>query len=77
MKHRIIAMTHFGFEFVQFSAFAGFVGAAHGHFTPQLVINSVRGAVASAVEGRGVTRLLSCQVAEQVAPASLRFSCRR
>ena len=33
---------------------------------PRYVVNSVRAAVASAVEGRGVTRLLSYQVAAHV-----------
>jgi DNA-binding transcriptional LysR family regulator len=35
------------------------------------VINSIRGTVASAVDGRGVTRLLSYQIAEQVREGAL------
>lgn len=40
-------------------------------FTPRLLVNSVRAAVASAVEGRGVTRPLSYQVAEHVRESRL------
>ena len=36
------------------------------------MINSIRGAVASAVDGRGVARMFSYQVAEQVRAASSR-----
>jgi len=35
-------------------------------FMPRCVVNSMRAAVASAVEGRGLTRLFSYQVAEYV-----------
>ena len=35
-------------------------------FTPRLVLNSIRAAVASVVGGRGVARLFSYQVAEHV-----------
>jgi len=41
-------------------------------FTPRLVVNTVRAAVASAAEGRGVTRLFSYQVAENVRNGRLR-----
>ena len=41
------------------------------HFTPRLVVNTVRGAVASAVEGCGVTRAFSCQIAEHVREGEL------
>ena len=42
-------------------------------FTPRFVVNSVRAAVASAVEGRGVTRLFSYQVAGHVRDGKLRI----
>jgi DNA-binding transcriptional LysR family regulator len=41
------------------------------HFTPRLIVNSIRGAIAAAVSGRGVTRLMSYHVAEQVREGSL------
>ena len=45
-------------------------------FTPRLLVNSVRAAVASAVEGRGVTRPLSYQVAEHVRDGRLQIVLR-
>ena len=45
-------------------------------FTPRFVVNSVRAAVASAVEGRGVTRLFSYQVAVHVRDGRLRILLR-
>ncbi len=45
-------------------------------FTPRCVVNSARAAVASAVEGRGVTRLFSYQVAEQVRDSRLQVVLR-
>jgi DNA-binding transcriptional LysR family regulator len=45
-------------------------------FTPRCVVNSMRAAVASAVEGRGVTRLFSYQVAEYVRDDRLRIVLR-
>jgi DNA-binding transcriptional LysR family regulator len=71
VKHRIIAMTHFGFDSWSFPPLPGSSVPRTVNFTPQLVINSVRGAVASAVEGRGVTRLFSCQIAEEVRAGEL------
>ena len=45
-------------------------------FTPRLLVNSVRAAVASAVDGRGVTRPLSYQVAEHVRDGRLQIVLR-
>jgi DNA-binding transcriptional LysR family regulator len=42
-------------------------------FSPRFVVNSVRAAVASAVEGRGITRLFSYHIAEQVSQATLQI----
>ena len=46
-------------------------------FTPRLVINSIRGAVASAVDGRGVTRMFSYHIAEQVRDGALEIVLER
>jgi DNA-binding transcriptional LysR family regulator len=43
------------------------------HFTPRLIVNSIRGAVASAVDGRGVTRMFSYHIAEQVREGALQI----
>ena len=66
VKHRIIAFTHVGLNSWSFPPSPGSSVPRTVHFAPQLVINSVRGAVASAIEGRGVTRVFSCQIAEHV-----------
>ena len=65
-KHQIVAMAHLGQSWT-FPPPAGSSVPRTVQFAPRLVINSIHGAVASAVGGRGVGRLYSYQVAEQVA----------
>ena len=71
VKHRIIAYTHSGVGSWSFRPLPGSSVPRTVCFTPRLVINNVRGVVASAVEGRGVARVFSCQVAEQVREGQL------
>jgi DNA-binding transcriptional LysR family regulator len=42
-------------------------------FTPRLIVNTVRAAVASAAEGNGVTRLFSYHIAEQIRDGRLKI----
>jgi DNA-binding transcriptional LysR family regulator len=70
-KHQIIAMTHFGIDSWSFPPLPGSSVPRTVQFTPRLVINTVRGAVASAVDGRGVTRVFSYQIAEHVREGEL------
>jgi DNA-binding transcriptional LysR family regulator len=70
-KHQIIAMTHFGLDSWSFPPPNGSSIPRAVAFTPRLVVNSIRGAVASAAEGHGVTRLFSYHVAEQLRDGSL------
>jgi len=70
-KHQIIAFTQRGLDSWSFSPLPGSPVPQTVHFTPQLVINTVGGAVASAVDGHGVTRVLSYQVAEHVRAGEL------
>jgi DNA-binding transcriptional LysR family regulator len=65
-KHQIIAFTQRGLDSWSFPPLAGSSLPRTIHFAPRLVVNSVQSAVASAVDGRGVTRLLSYQIAEHV-----------
>lgn len=65
-KQQIIAMSHFGVDSWSFPPADSSTIPRTVHFTPRFIVNSVRAAVASAVEGRGVTRLFSYQVAEHV-----------
>jgi DNA-binding transcriptional LysR family regulator len=70
-KHKIIAMTHFGSESWTFPPANGGLIPRSVQFSPRFVVNSVRSAIASAVEGRGVTRLFSYHIAEQLSQGKL------
>jgi DNA-binding transcriptional LysR family regulator len=75
-KHRIITTTHFGHDAWVFPPPEGGTIARSVHFKPRLVVNSVRAALASAVDGHGVTRLYTYHVAERVQDGSLRILLR-
>ncbi|NWA02857.1 LysR family transcriptional regulator [Pseudomonas gingeri] len=70
-KHPIIAMDHMGLNSWSFPPLEGSSVPRFISFTPRLVINSVRAVIASAVEGHGVTRLLSYHVAPEVSQGLL------
>jgi DNA-binding transcriptional LysR family regulator len=72
-KHQIVAMNHFGVDSWSFPPAHGSTIPRTVQFKPRFVVNSVRAAVASAVEGRGVTRLFSYQVAEHVREGRLQI----
>ncbi len=75
-KHRIVTTTHFGQDTWVFPpASAGGIPRSV-HFKPRLVVNSVRAALASAVDGHGVTRLYTYHVAERVQDGSLKVVLR-
>ncbi len=69
--HRIIATTHSGVESWSFPPAPGCAVPRAVQFTPRLMVNSVRAAIASAVEGCGVTRAFSCQIAKHVREGEL------
>jgi DNA-binding transcriptional LysR family regulator len=69
-KHQIVAMAHLPNSWT-FAPQAGSSAARTVQFTPRLVVNSTYAAVASAVAGRGVARMYSYQVGEQVARGEL------
>lgn len=70
LKHQIIAMAHLPNSWT-FSPLPGSTVPRTVQLIPRLVTNSTRGAVASAVGGRGVARLFSYQVADQVQQGEL------
>lgn len=72
-KHQIIAMTHFGIDSWTFPPAPGSSIPRSVQFTPRLVVNSVRAAVASASEGHGVIRVFSYHVADAVKERALRI----
>jgi DNA-binding transcriptional LysR family regulator len=66
MRHRIIAFSNFGLESWTFTPPPGSAIPRMVRLTPRLIVNSVRAALASAIEGHGVTRLYSYHVADAV-----------
>lgn len=75
-RHSIISMTHFGIDSWAFPAAGKNALPQVVQFSPRVVVNTVRAAVASAVEGYGVTRLFSYHVAEQVKAGRLKIVLR-
>jgi DNA-binding transcriptional LysR family regulator len=75
-KQQIIAFSQFGVDTWSFPPVDGSTVPRSVHFAPRLVVNTVRAAVASAIEGCGVTRPLSYQVAEHVRDGRLRILLR-
>jgi len=72
-KHRIVAMTHFGVDSWSFPPLKGSSVPQAVHFTPRLIVNSIKAAVGAAVRGRGVTRMFSYHIADQIRDGSLRI----
>jgi len=65
-RHAIIAFSNFGLDSWTFTAEANSPAPRTVRFAPRLIVNSVRVALASAAEGRGLTRLYSYHVAPLV-----------
>ena len=72
-KHQIVAMTHFGLDSWSFPPSEGSSVPRAVQFAPRFVVNTIRAAVASSVGGRGVTRMFSYHVADQLRDGSLRI----
>lgn len=72
-EHQVVAMTHFGIDSWSFPPQAGSTMPRTVQFAPRFVVNSLRAAVASAAEGRGVLRSFSYHVADEVAQGRLRI----
>lgn len=69
-KHQIVAMAHLPNSWT-FAPQPGSSVPRTVQFTPRFTVNSTYAAVASAVAGRGVARMCSYQVAEQVSRGEL------
>jgi len=72
-KHRIITTAHMGLDSWSFPPPEGSSVPRSVSFTPRLIVNNVRAAVASTVDGHGVARLLSYHVAAEVGAGALRI----
>ena len=70
-KHQIIAMTHFGIDSWSFPQPDGSSVPRTVQFAPRMIVSTVRGAIASAVNGRGITRLFSYHIAEELRTGDL------
>jgi DNA-binding transcriptional LysR family regulator len=68
----IVAFTNFGLDSWSFAPGPGSSIPRAVQFAPRLIVNSVRAARASAIRGRGLTRLYSYHVADAVAAGQLR-----
>jgi DNA-binding transcriptional LysR family regulator len=71
-RHAIIAFSNFGLDSWTFPAEPNAAAPRTVRFAPRLLVNSVRAALASAAEGRGLTRLYSYHVAPMVQAGRLR-----
>jgi DNA-binding transcriptional LysR family regulator len=72
-KHRIISMTNFGTDSWTFPPLAGSSIPRTVQFTPRLIVNTVRAAIASATEGHGITRLFSYHIADEIREGRLQL----
>lgn len=72
-RHQIVAMANFGLDSWTFPPAPGSAVPRTVSFTPRLLVNSVRAALAAAVEGVGVTRLYSYHLADRVRDGDLRI----
>ena len=71
LQHSCIAMTAFGPDHWTFPPAPGHTTPQQLRIQPRLVVNTVEAAVGSAVEGHGITRLFSYQVADEVEKGKL------
>jgi DNA-binding transcriptional LysR family regulator len=70
-KQQIIAMENMGMDSWSFPPLEGSSVSRSVSFTARLVVNNIRAAVESAVDGYGVTRLLSYHVAPEIKQGKL------
>ena len=72
-KHRLIAYAQFGLDSWSFPPPPGGSVPRSVNFTPRLVISTARGALESALDGRGITRVFSYEVAESLRKGALQI----
>ena len=72
-NHRIITFSHAGLDSWRFPPCDNSTISRCVPITPRIVVNSARSAIASAMEGRGVTRVYFYQVADLVRDGRLKI----
>jgi len=70
-KHQIITFADLGIDSWSFPPVNGSSVPHMVNFTPRLIVNSIRGAIVSAVNGRGVTRVLSYHIPQEIRDGAL------
>ncbi|MCY1083387.1 LysR family transcriptional regulator [Archangium lansingense] len=70
-SHQCVSLLQFGEDSWSFPPAAGTAAPRSVHISPRLVVNGADSIIASAVEGHGVTRVMSYQVAELVRAGKL------
>lgn len=66
-------MTYFGIDSWRFPATGRGSVPQIVQFTPRLVVNSIRAAIASVVAGHGVARMLTYHIVDEMAHGTLRI----
>ncbi|MDN4574241.1 LysR family transcriptional regulator [Pandoraea cepalis] len=72
-KQQIVSMTYFGIDSWRFPATGRGSVPQIVQFTPRLVVNSIRAAIASVVAGHGVARMLTYHIVDEMAHGTLRI----
>jgi len=72
-QHQIVAFAPFGMDSWSFPPAPGSSVPRTVNFTPRLIVNTMRGAVASTVDGYGVTRTFSYHIAGSLRDGSLKI----
>lgn len=72
-RHQIVAMANFGLNSWTFPPAPGSAASRTVNFTPRIIVNSVRAALSSAIDGLGVTRLYSYHLADRVRDGALQI----
>lgn len=75
-KHQIVSMTYFGIDSWRFPPSGRASVPQVVQFTPRLIVNSIRAAIASAVAGHGVARMLKYHMVDEIERGSLRIVLR-
>lgn len=76
-RHQIVALNNLGLDSWMFPPAPGAKATLAVSFSPRLVVNSPRAALAAACAGVGVTRLYSYHVADKVRDGALQVVLRR
>ncbi|ALS61538.1 LysR family transcriptional regulator [Pandoraea norimbergensis] len=75
-KHQIVSMTYFGIDSWRFPASGRASVPQVVQFTPRLIVNSIRAAIASAVAGHGVARMLTYHMVDEIERGTLQIVLR-